>query len=95
MENPSFLKKKYDLHNAPEVESASHRAEARTKEKIPQSPEARIQNYLERFKEIIERKDQKERERGIQALKKILIDKFVTKFEEIPESWHALNERIL
>lgn len=56
MENHSFLKSKYNLHNAPEVESSAKRTEKRTGEKVPQDPEARIQNYLERFKEIIERK---------------------------------------
>src|SRR3989344_5362019 len=95
MENSDFLKKKYDLHKSPEVESAAHRTEIRIGEKIPQSPSEQIQNYLNRFKEIIERKDPEKRERGMQALKTLILDKFVTKFEEIPESYHALNERIL
>jgi len=48
--NPSFLKKKYDLHNTPEVASAATRTEKRTHEKVSQKPEDRIQNYLDRFK---------------------------------------------
>lgn len=95
MENPDFLKKKYALQNTPEVAAAAHRTEVRTGEKVNLSSNEGIQNYLDRFREIIERTDPTEREMGIQALKKVLLDKFVTKFEEIPESWHVLNERII
>jgi len=35
MENPNFLKNKYNLHNAPEVEAAAQRAEKREGEKVP------------------------------------------------------------
>ena len=73
MENPNlFLKKKYDLHNAPEVKKQAERTEARTGEKVPQDPSSRIQNYLDRFKEITDRKDPAERERGLEAIKRIL-----------------------
>ena len=90
----NFLKKKYDLHNAPEVESAAKRTQARTGEKVPQNPEAQIQNYLDRFKEIVDRKDPDERERGIEALKKVLYDKFVIKLEDIPEGYYETQRRI-
>lgn len=95
MENNNFLKQKYNLHNTPEVKSAAKRTEIRTGEKVPQNPSEQIGNYLERFKEIIDRTDPDERARGVNALKKILLNKFVTKYEDIPESWHTLNERIL
>lgn len=94
MENPNFLKKKYDLHNAPEVESAAKRTQKRTNEKVPQAPEFRIQNYLNRFKEIVERKDPGKREMGINALKHVLYDKFVIKPEQIPESYFDNQKRI-
>src|SRR3989338_1652970 len=94
MENPDFLKQKYDLHNAPEVEAAAKRAEKRVGEKVSQSPAERIQNYLDRFKEIIERKEPAKRERGIEALKQVLHDKFVIKFEEIPEGYYENQRRI-
>ncbi|MBI4812454.1 hypothetical protein HY798_03390 [Candidatus Falkowbacteria bacterium] len=93
-ENPNFLKKKYDLHNAPEVEAAAKRAEKRTGEKVSQNPEERIQNYIDRFKEIIERKEPAKRERGIKALKKVLHDKFIIKAEAEPESAFLLEQRI-
>lgn len=94
MENPEFLKQKYNLHNTPEVESAARRTEARTDEKMPQDPNERIQNYLDRFKKIIDREDSDKRERGMEALKKILHDKFVIKPEEIPESYFENQRRI-
>lgn len=94
MENPDFLKKKYNLHNTPEVESASHRTETRTGEKVPQHPHEQIQNYLERFKEIIDRNDPEERERGMEALKEVLYKNFVIKPEEIPEAYFENQRRI-
>jgi hypothetical protein len=94
MENPNFLKQKYNLHNAPEVEAAAKRTEKRTGEKVPQDPEDQIQNYLDRFTEIIERKEPAKRERGIEALKHILHDKFIIKPKEIPESYFESQKRL-
>ena len=94
MENPNFLKNKYNLHNSPEVESAANRTEARTGEELPQDPEDRIQNYLDRFTEIIERKEPAKREQGIEAIKKVLHNKFVIKPEEIPENYFTNQQRL-
>lgn len=104
MENPDFLKKKYNLHNAPETKAAVKRAEIRTRlrdtsarqaeEKVSQNPEAQIQNYLDRFTEIIERKEPAKRERGIEALKQVLHDKFVIKPVEIPEGYFENQRRL-
>src|SRR3990167_8696570 len=98
MENPNFLKQKYDLHNAPEVEAAAKRTEKRTGKKLPlksaEDANVRIQNYLDRFKEVIERKEPAKRERGIEALKQVLHDKFVIKPEEISEAYfNSVKER--
>ncbi len=92
--NPEFLKRKYNLHVAPEVESAVKRTAKRTGEKVPQEPAARIQNYLERFKEMVERKDPEKRERGLEAIKTILHDTFVIKPENVPESVFLLEQRL-
>ena len=94
MENPNFLKQKYNLHNTPEVESAAKRTEVRSGEKVSQKPDAQIQNYLNRFKEIIDRPDEKDKEQGISALKHILYDKFVIKPEEVPESYFVTQQRL-
>ena len=93
MEN-GFLKEKYDLHNSPEVESAAERTEIRTDEKVPQNPADRIQNYLDRFTEILERKDPDKREHGIEALKRLIYSKFVITPEEIPEGYFENQRRL-
>ena len=94
LENPNFLKKKYDLHNAPEVEAAAKRTEKRTGEKNLQNPEALIQNYLDRFTEIVERKEPAKRERGIETLKRVLHNTFIIKPAEIPGSYFEGQKRL-
>lgn len=94
MENPEFLKRKYNLHASPEAESAAERTERRTGEKVPQKPAAKIQNYLDRFKEITDREDPAERKRGITALKTVLHNKFVMKPGQIPQSYYDLQGEI-
>lgn len=89
-----FLKEKYNLHNAPETEAAAQRTEARTGEKVPNNPDDRIGNYLDRFREVVDRKDSEKRERGMEALKKVLHEKFVIKPGDIPESAFLLEQRI-
>ena len=94
MENPDFLKQKYGLHNSEEVEQAAERTEAREGEKVSQNPRQRIQNYLDRFNEILDREDPNERERGIEAIKRVMSRKFVMKLEEIPEGYYENQRRI-
>lgn len=100
-----FLKKKYDLHKAPETEEQAERTEHKTGEKVPQDPEARISNYLKRFSDILERpsgadlgpeeKGAPTRERGVEAFKRLMFRKFVTKPEDIPESYWKSQEAII
>ncbi|MEK7181390.1 MAG: hypothetical protein AAB738_03625 [Patescibacteria group bacterium] len=86
MENPEFLKQKYDLHNAEEVESAAKRTEKRTGEKIPQDPEERIQNYLDRLERLAldPNKEQQRkmfgvesRPRALSLLREMVMEKYV------------------
>lgn len=90
-----FLKRKYDLHNSPEVDQATKRTEFRTGEKISQDPASRIENYLNRFEELSNRKDTKDRERGLDALKEVLHRKYIVKPNEIPEAYFKLQVQIL
>lgn len=94
MENPEFLKEKYNLHKSPEVDSAAKRTEARTSEQLSQNPQERIQNYLDRFSDVLNREDPDKRERGIEALKHVLHKKFIIKPDEIPENYFANQQRI-
>jgi len=90
-----LLKVKYDLHKSPEVEGAAKRHQARTGEKVPQNPLLRIQNYLDRFREITDREDPTAREDGIDAVKRLLHSKYVIKSSEIPESYWETQRRII
>lgn len=94
MENPEFLKEKYGLHKSEEVEHAAERTRIRTGEKVPQDPAERIQNYLDRFSEILDREDPDKRERGLEALKTVLHNTFVIKPEDIPEGYYENQRRI-
>lgn len=95
MENPGFLKKKYNhLHTTPEAQSAANRTEKRSEEKVLQSPEDQIQNYLDRFSEILNREDEGERQQGIEALKKVLHKELVINPENIPYRAFELEQDI-
>ena len=94
IENPDFLKQKYDLQNSAEVEAAAKRKKKQAGKPVGEKPRERIQNYLDRFKEIVDRKDPKERDRGMEALKQILHEKFVIRPEEVPEAVFLLEQRI-
>src|SRR3989344_5986278 len=98
MENPDFLRQKYtELNKSPEVESAARRTEVRTGEKFPmrsaEDADVRIQNYLDRLKEIFENPDTEKRERGILFLKQQLHEQFIIKPEEIPEAYFESIKR--
>lgn len=88
---PEFLESRFPpLAGSSEVTTAAERTKKRTGVEVPREPEARIQNYLDRFKEIVERKDLQKKERGIDALKKILTAHYVVRVEDIPDSyWQA------
>ena len=82
-----FLKQKYGLHKSPEVESTARRTKSFTGHEVSSDPEARIQNYLDRFKQIFERTDSAHREQGVAAFKRFLHDRFVIKPPAVPESY--------
>ena len=95
MENPKFLKQKYgNLHKSPEAQSAAKRTEKRTGESISENPEARIQNYLNRFNEILGRTDEKQRQQGIEALKKVLTKELIITADNVPYRAFELEQDI-
>lgn len=98
MENPGtqFLKKRYPgLAKSPEVTQAAKRTEKLTGEPVLRDPDTRIQNYLNRFKQIIEREDPQKKARGITALKRILVDRYVVRVEDIPDSYWFAQLRVV
>ena len=85
MENPDFLKAKYNnFHTTPEVESAVRNTEIRMGEKVPQNPADHIQNYLDRLERLIldPKKEQK-------------ISRISRKFPDRPRALSWLREMIM
>ena len=94
MKGPEFLKKQYQkLHTSKEVKGAVERKEKKEGEKVSQKPVDRIQVYLERFSEVVQREDEKKRERGVRAVKKVLFDRYVMTPETIPDSHFEREKR--
>ena len=96
-----LLKKKYDLHKSPEVESATRRTQRLTGEKVPQNPLAQIQNYLDRINNIVNPPELKgqggfdRKERNLEMLRHRLYDRFIIKPNEISESYWENQKRII
>lgn len=98
-----FLKEKYGLHKSPEVEKAAKRTEQRTGEKVPQNPEARIQNYLDRLERLAldpEKKQKREmfgnepRPRALMLLREMIMNKYVRPHKEkMAEGAARIEER--
>jgi hypothetical protein len=91
-----FLKTKFtDLHTSPEVKSAAERTEKRTGKKVGTKPADLIENYLERFREILDREDSAERDRGIKAIKRKMHELHVIKPDEVPKSYFEHQKKIV
>ena len=86
-----LLKNKYNLHKSPEVENAAKRAQLRTGEKVPQDSLVRIQNYLNRFHEIIDQDDPDRKEHTLDLLKGQFHRKYIIKPENIPQLYWNLQ----
>lgn len=87
----TFLKDTFDLHNSQWVQSAAKRSGKR----LPQNPLIRIQNYLNRFNEVISSSDPTVLDRKVQAVKLVLLDKFVTKIDDLPQNYWNLSDQII
>ena len=91
MKNPEFLKRKYqDLAGSKEVSRAVNVVK-KEKKQTPYTREERIDAYLSRLEKYFGYKRENEYvkgdERGFELLKNKILDKYVTKYEEIPESY--------
>lgn len=105
MEGPDFLKQKYNnLHTSPEVESAAESTERHTKERVSQSPNLRIQNYLDRLEHLAldPKKGQKRknmpdgsnRPRALSLLREMVMNEYVRpNKEKLAEGAAMVEER--
>lgn len=85
-----FLRRKYKgLSSSEEVEDVL----AFTGQEIPPTdPEARLEAYLGFLRELVDRPNAEERERGIEAIKQSLYARHIIKPEEIPEAYFEAIE---
>jgi hypothetical protein len=92
--------KRPELHKSLPVQSAMerkrHRENLSEKEfnKLNSNPTEKLEAYLDRFKEVFDRKNIKSKERGIEALKKIAKKYFVIESEKIPKKVYELDQQI-
>lgn len=99
--NPAFLRSRFPgLARSPAVTHAAKRSDEKGISlhiKYPDfSPDdARIQNYLDRFNEIIESHDPMQRSRNINMLKLALIDHYIVRVEDIPDAYWQSHLRTL
>ncbi|KKR07242.1 MAG: hypothetical protein UT32_C0014G0001 [Parcubacteria group bacterium GW2011_GWC2_39_14] len=93
--NPSFLKKIYqNLGASEEVARIAERTKVQTGERVPEKPEARIQNYLDYIHDSLDPQDPHRREEKLGRFKQTLYDKNVIKPDEIPEAYFNTQRRL-
>ena len=84
-----FLKDKY-WGNKEFLEAAdisARRTKKREGENVPNIPPERIENYLDRFKEITDREDPEKREHGIAAIERLVEKKYIIKPKNISDDY--------
>jgi len=85
-----FLKDKYwgnkEFRKAADV--SARRIEMREDKTIPNTPQERIENYLDRFQEITDREDPQRRDHGIAAIERLVAaGKYIVKPENISDEY--------
>ena len=61
---------------------------------VQNNPEARIEVYMKRLENIFLNKDKSTRDRNLQLLRPHILDAFIIKPEQVPESYFELQKRI-
>ena len=88
-------KKLPDLHKEPEVERAVVKHKRQSEERLPNTPEAKIDTYLNRLEAVFVHPDEKRRQRNLELFKPVLHEAFVIAPEDVPESYFELQKRIV
>ncbi|MFA6463797.1 MAG: hypothetical protein WCV55_02225 [Candidatus Paceibacterota bacterium] len=92
--NPEFLDKKYpDLAGSKPVARAVEKS--REQGESPHTRAERVDAYLDRLEKVFNAQNEKGEDRGFELLKYKILDEYVTKPEEIPESYWKLQENIM
>lgn len=92
----SFISRKFPMGKDPTVLRVAQTEAARKGEQVkPNNADSLVENYLGRFRSILERPDQADKDRGITALKRVLMGQLVTKHEDIPDGYWKSYENTL
>lgn len=96
MENPGsqVLNEKFNLNKSTEVNAAARRIKALGGKTIPQSVEARVQNYLDRLQFILNSEDPLKRERARSLLRSMLYAQHIVKPDQIVDYRLRTDQRI-
>lgn len=95
MEKYNPLHKKLPtLQTSSEVSDAVEKHTRLTGERVPNSPEARLDVYLDRLKHIFLNEDKDTRTRNIEMLRDKIHDAYLIKREDVPESYFELQKRV-
>ena len=84
-----FLKDKYWSNKGflKATDASARRTEKREGRKVPNTPQERIENYLDRFQEIADREDPEKREHGLSAIERLVDRKFIIKPQNISDEY--------
>ena len=94
MEKSPLHLKYPDLQQSEEVQDAVEKEERLTGEDIPNSPNERIDAYMDRLENVFLNEDERVRERNIAMLRPAIYEAFLTKRENVPESYFELQQRV-
>ena len=93
MDNHFLHKKLPELQKSEEVQDAVEKHTRLNGEKVPNSPEARLETYMNRLEKIFLNEDENTRKRNIEMLREKIYDAFIVKREDVPESYFDLQKR--
>jgi hypothetical protein len=93
--NNNFLHKKLpELQKSPEVQDSVDKHTRLTNEKVPNSPEARLDTYMNRLENIFLNENEETRKRNIELLRGKIYQAFIIKREDVSESYFELQKRV-
>lgn len=83
-----------ELQKSPEVQDAVNKHQRLEGEKVSNSPDARLEVYMDRLEKIFLNEDDTTRKRNIELLRDKIYDAFIIKPNEVPESYFELQKRV-
>jgi len=83
-----------ELQKSPEAEKAVKKKERLEDIELPNSPNERIDAYMDRLENVFLNPDEEKRERNIEMLKPAMYDRYIIKPEQVPESYFELQKQV-